>query len=55
MSIRRIRLCRELCEKLKYDNGKEVVDIYSLDIEEEEDGEQKLIIVPIKNIKTYIE
>jgi hypothetical protein len=56
MSIQVIRLNRELCEKLKYKDSKdEFVDIYSLDIEEDESGEQTLIIVPLKHIKTFVD
>lgn len=56
MSVINIRLDRELCERLYYkDSRDEIVEIYSLDIEEDEQGEQTMIIVPLKYIKTFVE
>lgn len=51
MSINTIRICREFCEKLRYiDENNEFSEIYSLDIVEDEQGEQTMVIAPLSNI-----
>ncbi len=55
MSVKKIRVCRELCEKLKYvsDDGK-LLDIYGLDIEENESNEQTMYVLPIRKVEVSI-
>jgi len=55
MSLIKIRFNPELCRKLRLEDGEKFVKIYSLDIEEDEQGEQTMIIIPLKQIKTFVE
>ena len=54
MSIKTITISRELCEKLKYVNSDgELLDIYSLVIDEDEEQTQVMNVIPIRSVITH--